>query len=363
MDELFDMETHEPQIESAQGTERLCDTPIPTESQPVRADDKVWLGFDLGGTKMNAVLFDSHFESIARRRKKTRGFEGASAGIERIGVLIDKVLEEAVRSKKHLAGIGIGCPGPIDPDQGVIFDLPNLGWKNLPLKKILEQKFGCPVTICNDVDAGVYGEYRFGAAQDARTVLGVFPGTGIGGGMVLNGSIFRGKNSSCLEIGHVIVIPNGALCGCGRHGCLETIASRLAMSGEIAKAAYRGQAPNLLKAAGTDIATIRSGTIKSAIEAGDTFVEEILRNGARHLGIAIAGVVNLLLPDVIILGGGLIEAFPELFLEEVGKSLDHNVMPAFANAYELRTAKLDDDAGALGAAAWAKHCSETLTVG
>ena len=96
MDELFDMETHEPQIESAQGTERLCDTPIPTESQPVRADDKVWLGFDLGGTKMNAVLFDSHFESIARRRKKTRGFEGASAGIERIGVLIDKVLEEAV---------------------------------------------------------------------------------------------------------------------------------------------------------------------------------------------------------------------------------------------------------------------------
>jgi glucokinase len=135
------------------------------------------------------------------------------------------------------------------------------------------------------------------------------------------------------------------------------------MSGEIAKAAYRGQAPNLLKAAGTDIANIRSGTIKSAIEAGDTFVEEILRNGARHLGIAIAGVVNLLLPDVIILGGGLIEAFPELFLEEVGKSLDHNVMPAFANAYELRTAKLDDDAGALGAAAWAKHCSETLTVG
>jgi glucokinase len=192
----------------------------------------------------------------------------------------------------------------------------------------------------------------------ARTALGVFPGTGIGGGMVYEGSIFRGKKSSCLEIGHVLMNPDGALCGCGRRGCLETVASRLSMSAEIAKAAYRGQAPHILRVAGTDLANIRSGTIKEAIDAGDTIVEQILRDGAKHLGTAIAGAVNLLLPDVIVLGGGLVEALPKLYLDEVAKSLVKHVMPSFQKTYELKVAKLGDDAGAMGAAAWARRCVE-----
>ena len=189
-------------------------------------------------------------------------------------------------------------------------------------------------------------------------MLGVFPGTGIGGGMVYDGSIFRGRKSSCLEIGHVLMVPDGALCGCGRRGCLETVASRLAMSAEIAKAAYRGQAPHILRVAGTDLANIRSGTIKEAIAAGDAVVEEILRDGARHLGTAIAGAVNLLLPDVIVLGGGLIDALPVLYLEEVGKAISKHIMPAFQKTYELKVALLGDDAGAMGAAAWARRCVE-----
>jgi glucokinase len=240
-------------------------------------------------------------------------------------------------------------------ETGVIHEAPNLGWLQVPLQELLEQRFGCRTVVCNDVDAGVYGEYQAGAGRGARTVLGVFPGTGIGGGLVYDGRIYSGRTSSCLEIGHMPVVPEGAPCGCGRRGCLETVASRLALSAEIAKAAYRGQAPHLLRVAGTDLANIRSGILADSVAAGDVIVEQILRSGARHLGAAIAGVVNLLLPDCIILGGGLIEALPELYLEEVGEELRQRVMPTYVSAFELKTAELGDDAGVLGAAAWARQ--------
>lgn len=321
-------------------------------------NERVWVGFDLGGTKMNAMLFDGRFGVRGRRRKKSRGSEGVELGVERIVAGIVKLLEESQTPRESLGGIGIGCPGPLDLEEGIILEAPNLGWKNVPLKKSLEKEFGCPVYVCNDVDAGIYGEYRFGAAEGARTALGVFPGTGIGGAMVYEGKIFRGKSGSCLEIGHVPVVPDGALCGCGRRGCLETVASRLALSAEIAKAAYRGQAPYILRVAGTDLANIRSGTIKEAIEAGDKVVEEIVREGIQQLGNVLAGVVNLLAPDVIVLGGGLVEALPKIFLDEVGKTVAKKVMPSYLKTYELKVAKLGDDSGAMGAAAWARHCIE-----
>lgn len=353
------IETPAPETELADNAASLANARDgDAAKKPPATGEQVWLGFDLGGTKMNAVLFDRKFEPITRRKKKTRGADGVDAGIERIRTTIEKLLEDGLVSKDRLGGIGIGCPGPLDLDEGVILELPNLGWKNVPLKKLLEKEFGCPVSICNDVDAGVYGEFRFGAAMGARSVLGVFPGTGIGGGLVYEGNIFRGKKSSCLEIGHVLMQPYGVLCGCGKRGCLETVASRLALSAEIAKAAYRGQAPHILRVAGTDLANIRSGTIKEAIEAGDTIVEQIMRDGAKHLGTALGGAVNLLAPDVVVLGGGLVEALPKLYLEEVGKSMTKQVMPSFQKTYELKVAKLGDDAGAMGAAAWAKRCVE-----
>jgi glucokinase len=317
-------------------------------------DDGYWVGFDLGGTKMQAALLDRRFNIVARRKKKTRGSEGAEAGVDRIVNGIEKLLEEAQVSPSQLAGIGVGCPGPLNLEEGVILDAPNLGWKNVPLRRILEQQFDCFATICNDVDAGVFGEYRFGAAGGARTVLGVFPGTGIGGGLVYEGKIYRGSTASCLEIGHVPVVPDGKFCGCGRRGCLETVASRLAISAEIASAAYRGQAPNLLRLAGTDLANIRSGTLAESIMAGDQIVEQIVRTGARRLGIALAGFVNILLPDVIVLGGGLVEALPQIYLSEVKDALSEHVMPAFAGVSEVKAAQLGDDAGAMGSAAWAQ---------
>lgn len=314
-----------------------------------------WIGFDLGGTKMLATVYDDGFQPVGRHRTKTLGMEGVDAGVSRIIDTIRKGLKEADVGAKQIGAIGIGCPGPLDLDKGIILEAPNLGWKDVPLKKLLEKEFGCPAVIANDVDAGTYGEYRFGAGRDARCLLGVFPGTGIGGACIYEGQILRGKHSSCMEIGHVQVLPKGPRCGCGRRGCLEAVASRLAISSEAAKAGYRGQAPKLYEETGTNLSDIKSGALAKAVNAGDTVIERIVRDAAGYIGVAIAGAVNLLAPDVIVLGGGLVEAMPELFLEHVRKDVNKGVMPSFVGTYTIEVAQLGDDATVMGAAAWAHH--------
>ena len=321
-------------------------------------DKQHWVGFDLGGTKMMAAVFSPEFRLLGRRRRKTKGAEGPRAGVERIVQSIRDALEEGHIEVGSLAGIGVGCPGNIDLEKGIIIDSANLGWKNLQIRDALEKEFKCPAVVLNDVDAGVYGEYRFGAGKNARCLVGVFPGTGIGGGCIYEGQILRGKNVSCFEIGHVQVNPAGLPCGCGRIGCLETEASRLAISAACAMAAFRGEAPNLLAAAGTDLENIRSGTLAEAIKAGDTIVERIVERAARLIGSAVGDVVNLLAPDVVVLGGGLVEAMPEIFVEEVEAAARQRAAPPFAKTFKVAAAKLGDDAVVRGAAAWAEARKE-----
>jgi glucokinase len=313
-----------------------------------------WVGFDLGGTKMMAAVLSPEFRVLGRRRRKTKGAEGAKAGLERIVETVRDALAEANLSEERLAGIGVGCPGNIDLERGVVIDSANLGWRNFQIRELLEHEFKCPVVILNDVDAGVYGEYRFGAGKGARCVIGVFPGTGIGGGCVYEGKVLRGRNVSCFEIGHIQVNPNGLPCGCGRIGCLETEASRLAIAAAAAAAAFRGEAPHLLAAAGTDLANIRSGVLADAIRAGDVVIERIVERAARLVGAAIGDVVNLLAPEVVVLGGGLVEAMPELFLDEVEQAARQRAAPPFSKTFKVSAAKLGDDAVVRGAAAWAQ---------
>jgi glucokinase len=317
-----------------------------------------WVGFDLGGTKMMAAALSDELRILGRRRRKTKGADGAKAGIDRILETIRDALEDAKIPADELAGIGVGCPGNIDLDRGVILDSANLGWRNVQIRDILEKEFGCTAVILNDVDAGVYGEYRFGAGKGARCLVGVFPGTGIGGGCVLEGKVVRGKNMSCFEIGHVQISSNGLPCGCGRFGCLETEASRLAISAQAAMAAFRGEAPHLLAEAGTDLAEIRSGTLAAAIKAGDTIIERIVKRAAGLIGRAVGDIVNLLLPDIVVLGGGLVEAMPEIFVQGVEEAARQRAAPPFAKSFKVAAAKLGDDAVVRGAAAWAEACSD-----
>lgn len=313
-------------------------------------DKNVWVGFDLGGTKMLATVFDEKFRPIGRKRRKTKSSEGAS-GLDRLMRTIDEALEDARVEADRLAGIGIGLPGPLDLEKGIIIESANLGWKNLKIRQSLEDRYGCPAAIGNDVDVGTFGEYRFGAGKGGRCVLGIFPGTGIGGGLIYEGKIFRGKNTSCMEFGHMMVEPKGRLCGCGRRGCLETVASRLAISAEIAMAAFRGEAPMVMEAAGTDLSDIRSSVIADAVKAGEKVVEKIVRHAAQRIGEAAANVCNLVAPDMVVLGGGLVEALPNLFLDEVHGVISKRVMDSFVGSITVTVASLGDDAGVMGAAA------------
>jgi glucokinase len=319
-----------------------------------RGKRNVWVGFDLGGTKMLAVVFDDRFRRIGERRRKTRPSTGSEKGLPRIVSTISMALEDAGIPKANLAGIGVGSPGPLDLERGILLDTPNLGWGRLQLRAGIVKAFGCPAFVLNDADAGLYGEYRQGVAQGARCAVGIFPGTGIGGSCIYDGHMIRGATSSCFEIGHIQVQPDGPLCGCGKRGCLEAVASRLAISAAVAAAVYRGEAPSIAREAGTDLAAIRSSALARAIRERDPTVERIVRDAAHWIGIGAATVVNLLAPDVVVLGGGLVEAMPALFREEVQAAAQGRVMEAFLSTFKVRIAKLGDYANATGAAVWAR---------
>lgn len=319
------------------------------------AQEKFWLGFDLGGTKMMAAVLDANWKVRGRKRRRTKGHEGTKSTLERINRTVRDALDEAEITSDQLAGLGIGCPGPVNSAKGTVIEAPNLGWKDVNIRKALADEFGCPVTVLNDVDAGVYGEFRFGAGRKAHSVLGVFPGTGIGGGFVLNGQILQGHNISCMEIGHMQIMSDGPPTSGIASGSLEAVGSRLAIAASSAQAAYRGQAPHLLKSAGTDLREIRSSVLADSVESGDKAVEEIILAAAGHIGRAVGGLIHLLAPDVIVLGGGLAEALPKLLTQAVSKTISDFVLPSYKDCWKLVVAELGDDAAVLGAAAWAEE--------
>lgn len=311
------------------------------------------IGFDLGGTKMLAAIFDRDLNKIHEKKQKTRpkdaGSFTAKDGVKRMAGLIEKTLEEADISPEQVAAIGFGAPGPIDIKKGIIVDTPNLGWSDVKLGKEIKERFGVPVAVANDVDVGVYGEYIKGAGKDAEVLLGAFPGTGLGGGLVARGEIYNGARLSCMEIGHVKFQPGGAPCGCSKEGCLETLTSRLAISREIAAQVVRGNAPVMDGIAGADIREMKSSRIAEAADK-DKAVERVVKSAMRRLGEALGGYVNILAPDLIVIGGGLVEAMPKLVIKELKSSAEDSVMSAYRGSFDIVKAELGDDAGITGAA-------------
>jgi glucokinase len=315
--------------------------------------ENIYCGFDLGGTKMLCVLMDHKKKVLFRERKKTKGADGGQAGIVRVIDLIRETLTKANIPAERVQSIGIGCPGPVDMDKGIVHLAVNLHWKNVPLAKHLEDAFGRPVSVLNDVDAGVYGEYVCGAAKGAHSVAGIFPGTGIGGGFVYEGQILRGKSHTGMEIGHTKITSSEHTSGTNMGGTLESEASRLAIASQCAKLAYRNQAPVLSKLAGTDLAEIRSKVLAASVKGGDEHVEQVVRQAARTIGYSAVNLIHMLTPEVIILGGGLVEALSHLYLEEVKKVVSENVLECYKDIYKIKIAELGDDAGAIGAGVWA----------
>jgi glucokinase len=328
------------------------------------SESRYWVGFDLGGTKMHCAIFDEQMRKVGHRKRRTRQDLGVEGGLERIAETILRVTGDLQIQPSQIAGIGIGCPGPVETEKGLVRVAVNLGWENVKVGSFLEKRFNCPVAVLNDVDAGVYGEHIAGAGKGSRSTLGIFPGTGIGGGCVYDGQILRGRKLSCMEIGHIKISSSGRTGGSCMTGTLEAEASRLAIAAELAKLAYRGEAPNLFAAVGTDLAAIRSKVIFEAIAAGDTEVERVLMSACETIGQGIANVVLLICPDCVVLGGGLVEAMPDRFFKHIAMVARNCVFECYRDQFEVRLAKLGDDAGAVGCASWvAKIVGDNIGIG
>ncbi|MCX8065500.1 MAG: ROK family protein [Candidatus Hydrogenedentes bacterium] len=311
-------------------------------------NEKYYVGVDIGGTKILAILVNSKFEVIAREKKKTKVWvKGAQPEI-RIVETIKSVLDSVDNLK--IEGIGLGVPGPVDHKNGVVVTTPNIGLENFPLGDIISEEFSVPSAVDNDVNLGTFAEWVFSGYGDAKHVLGVFPGTGIGGGLIINRKILHGASGGAGEIGHFTVQLGGPLCGCGKRGCLEALASRIAIVKEVIALILRGECPYLAERIGTDASKLRSSIIAEAIENGEKKVEEIVRKSAYLTGVAIANAINLISPNLVILGGGLIEALGKIYLEEIQRAVKEHAMPFLRRKVEIVVGKLGDDAVAMGGA-------------
>lgn len=319
------------------------------------ASGKYTIGFDLGGTKMMAALCDRDYRIVAREKKKTRPENGQDECFARMVTCVEELLEKSGVTADEIAALGVGAPGPLDHVNGVIRQTPNLGWSDFPIRDKFERELGIRTFLDNDVNLGTLGEFVFGAGKGGTNAIGIFVGTGIGGGLIIDGRLYHGHSGMAGEIGHMIVESDGFPCGCGGNGCLETVASRSIVSAVAWLMSLRGDAPHLLAETREAGEPIKSGALARAIKNGDGRVRELVEYAARRIGEAVATLVNVLSPDTVILGGGLVEAMPDVIVPEIKKTLDKKALRLLMEGVRVVAAELGDDAVAMGAAHMAQN--------
>lgn len=313
------------------------------------------VGVDLGGTKLLAVVFDGAYGSKGRAKKKVGKSRDNEAVLEKMREVISDALDDAGIGLSEVSAIGIVCPGPVDFENGIILETPNLGLDNFPIRDRLSDALGVPVFLENDVNAGTYGEYTAGAGRGFSHVVGLFPGTGLGGGLILDGRLYRGATGGAGEIGHMIIQVDGRRCGCGQDGCLEAMASRTAIAKDLVALAATGSAPVVYKKAGSDFSAIKSSVIEKAWREGGSVAVSIVERAARHLGIGMANCVNIFNPELIVIGGGLVEKLGAPYIEMAERAMRTHAMARLVSIVRVKQAELGDDSAVIGAAALARE--------
>lgn len=311
------------------------------------------LGIDVGGTKIFVILLDAASGKVVARAKADtpvkEGLNGVAALAAELG---RQVLAEAGKSADDLIQTGVAVPSAVDPAAGVVLHSPALGWKNLPAKGAFEKAFGRPVRLDNDVNCGVLAEALLGAGRGSASVAGFFVGTGLGGGIVIGGKLFRGVRGAAGEFGHAVIKVNGRRCGCGKRGCLEAYCSKTGFGRRFDKLINkRGMKSCLAElVGGDDFRNVRSKVLAKAYRRGDPVVCTVLDKGAAMLGIAVANLMAVLAPDCVVLGGGVMEALGEELFPFVKRSAEQHLFGLGPKDLNLKLAQFGDDAVALGAA-------------
>jgi len=314
------------------------------------------IGVDLGGTNIvvGAMSADGK-QHFAMRSIPTNPEVGAEGVADRIVGLIEGVILDTIAetnsSRRDVLGVGVGAPGPLDREKGLVVVAPNLGWRNFPLRDSIGERLRLPVTLDNDANCATVGEWWQGAARGGTNVVGMTIGTGIGGGVIIDGKLFHGASDVAGEIGHTTIDLNGRHCKCGNYGCLEAYASGPAIATRAREVLVREETASLLPSlVGGKLDSITAETVYKAAQQGDAVASEIVRDTARYLGAGIANLLNILNADVVVVAGGVTQAGDALFVPLRAEVRRRAFRPA-VDATRIVAGELPGTAGVVGAVA------------
>jgi len=315
------------------------------------------IGVDLGGTKIfaGAVSTDGTRTHGMRTVATQADVGGADGVVDRIVGLIEDVILDTIKetgaTREDFLGIGIGAPGPLDRDKGIVVVAPNLGWRDFPLRDRVSSRVKLPATLDNDANCATVGEWWLGAARGGNTVVGITIGTGIGGGLIINGELYHGASDVAGEIGHTTIDVNGRHCKCGNYGCLEAYASGPAIATRAREALMREDTSSMLPSmVDNQLDRITAETVYDAAKKGDALANEIVRDTARYLGAGIATLLNVINPDVVVIAGGVTRA-GEALMGPLRAEVRRRAFNPAVKAARIVLAELPGTAGVVGAVA------------
>jgi len=311
------------------------------------------LALDLGGTKIIAAIVSNQGRVMAREYRPTLADEGPQAVINRILSTIDRLLSLRKVGSSQLSSISIAAAGAINFEKGLVTSSPNLpGWQNIPLRDIVREKYRVNTFLINDASAAALGEHRFGAGREVNNLVLLTLGTGIGGGIIINGRLYSGPCGSAGEIGHMTIDVNGPRCSCGNIGCLEMLASGTAVAKEAISRIRQGEWSSLTDIVEGKIESITAEKVGVAAQGGDSLALAVVLKAATYLGVGMVNLVNIFNPEMIIVGGGMVK-MGDLLLDPARQVVRERAFQLPAQAVSIVPAQLGDDAGVLGAAIFA----------
>lgn len=328
---------------------------IPKKIWSEKVEDKYIISVDMGGTKMLASVLNSQKGIISKAKISTDLDKTPNDYVKDIASLVKTVVDDVGLSQTQIVSVCLGVPGSVNPYTGHIGIAPNLGIKNFNVKNSLEKILPYKVLIENDVNLGALGIKHFGVGKDAKNLLAVFIGTGIGGGVIINGELYRGSNFVAGEIGHMLVDKNGPKCGCGRKGCFEALASRTAIVNNIIKDVKKSKKKSLLEKQIKANERIKSRALLNAVQKGDKVVINRMKEAAQITGQVLSSIQNLMNFDMIVLGGGVIEALGKFYIPLIKDEFYKHALEDSSKNLKIVQSKLGDDAAIFGGIALTKE--------
>ena len=307
-----------------------------------------YLGIDLGGTKIMSALANEEGKILESLKTPTEADGGEKRVINNIINSIIILLGKFSLDKSQVGGIGICSPGLLNTAEGIIYESSNIPWKNVKIVKILEDELNIPVFLENDANAAALAESNFGAGFNYKNMIYITVSTGIGGGIVIDNKLYHGANNNAGEIGHMTVVPDGPLCGCGNHGCFEAVASGTALKRMAIDGLDKNQGSLINKLSEARSEEIDGKLIALAARKGDEFALRLFKRLAYYLGIGLANLINIFNPELIVLGGGVMKSY-DFFWDEMKNNIERRALSVSLKELEIVRSKFEDDSGVMGA--------------